>query len=280
MKNKVDKIDVNLWGTRVGVVFWHDDLGYFEYDPVFLKSGIEIAPITMPAVKKTYSFPSLNTDTFKGLPGMVADSLPDKFGNQLIDQWLERSGRKKESFSSIERLCYIGQRGMGGLEFSPTIGIKTEKTYTLQIDELVTLANEALSEKGSLNTTLGEDDKERQKVVEHIISVGTSAGGARAKAVIAWNEETNEIRSGQIATDEGFTYWLLKFDGVNENRDKELLADPQGFGILEYAYYLMAIDSGIIMSECRLFVENGRSHFMTKRFDRINGGDKVFMQTL
>jgi serine/threonine-protein kinase HipA len=280
MKSKVDKINVNLWGTRVGVVFWNDDLGYFEYDPVFLKSGIEIAPITMRTAKKTYSFSNLNKETFKGLPGMVADSLPDKFGNQLIDQWLERNGRSKESFSPIERLCYIGQRGMGGLEFSPTIGIKNEKTYTLQIDELVTLANEALSEKGTLDTTLGEDDKEKQNAVEHIISVGTSAGGARAKAVIAWNEKTNEIRSGQIATDEGFTYWLLKFDGVNENRDKELLADPKGFGILEYAYYLMAIDSGIIMSECRLFTENGRSHFMTKRFDRIDGGDKVFMQTL
>ncbi|NQY33707.1 MAG: type II toxin-antitoxin system HipA family toxin [Alteromonadaceae bacterium] len=280
MKEKINSINISLWGTRIGVLFWDNNVGYFEYDPNFLNSSIELAPLTMPLKKKTYFFTSLSEKTYKGLPGFLADSLPDKFGNQLIDQWLERSGKNKESFSPAERLCYIGKRGMGGLEFSPTIGIKKEKSYPLQIDELVSLANDALSQKDALQGTLGKDDATKMKAVEHIISVGTSAGGARAKAVIAWNEKTNEIRSGQIPTDEGFSYWLLKFDGINENKDKETLADPKGFGMLEYAYYLMAVDCGIHMTECRLFVENDRSHFMTKRFDRLNGGDKIHMQSL
>lgn len=282
MENNIKKINVNLWGTRIGIAFWEDGIAYFEYDKNFVLSGIELSPIHMPLKKKAYSFPSLNRDTFKGLPGMIADSLPDKFGNQLIDQWLERTGKNKADFGPLDRLCYIGERGMGALEFTPTIGVKNEKTYSLQIEELVTLANEALSEKSSLDAKLNHEysDQKKREAVEHIISVGTSAGGARAKAVIAWNETTNEIRSGQIPTEEGFTYWLLKFDGVSENRDKELLADPKGFGLLEYAYYLMAVDAGIDMSECRVFKENGRSHFMTKRFDRLNGGQKIFMQSL
>jgi len=284
MDKVIDKVDVVLWGFKVATIHWHENQGYFEYSKEFQHSGIELSPIMMPLSGKSYSFSELSLGTFKGLPGMVADSLPDKFGMKLIDQWLERQGREVESFSAVERLCYIGERGMGALEFRPTVGIKKEKTFDLQVDELVRLANEALSEKGNLNTNLdtrlGELDKEKQKAVEHIISVGTSAGGARAKAVIAWNEKTNEIRSGQIKTDEGFSYWLLKFDGVSENKDKEALSDPAGFGVIEYAYYLMAKACGIEMSECRLLDENGRSHFMTKRFDRLSGGDKLHMQSL
>ena len=284
MDKVINKVDVVLWGFKVATIYWHENQGYFEYSKEFQNSGIELSPIKMPLSGKSYSFPELSLGTFKGLPGMVADSLPDKFGMKLIDQWLERQGREVEFFSSVERLCYIGERGMGALEFRPTVGIKKEKTFDLQVDELVRLANEALSEKSSLNTkldtSLGQLDKEKQKAVEHIISVGTSAGGARAKAVIAWNEKTNEIRSGQIKTDDGFSYWLLKFDGVSENKDKEALPDPAGFGVIEYAYYLMAKACGIEMSECRLLDENGRSHFMTKRFDRLSGGDKLHMQSL
>jgi len=284
MDKVINKVDVVLWGFKVATIYWHENQGYFEYSKEFQNSGIELSPIKMPLSGKSYSFPELSLGTFKGLPGMVADSLPDKFGMKLIDQWLERQGREVEFFSSVERLCYIGERGMGALEFRPTVGIKKEKTFDLQVDELVRSANEALSEKSSLNTkldtSLGQLDKEKQKAVEHIISVGTSAGGARAKAVIAWNEKTNEIRSGQIKTDDGFSYWLLKFDGVSENKDKEALPDPAGFGVIEYAYYLMAKACGIEMSECRLLDENGRSHFMTKRFDRLSGGDKLHMQSL
>ena len=280
MPNLIESVDVILWGTKIGTVIWHNNLGYFEYDQHFQHSGIELSPITMPLSNKSYAFSALNKETFKGLPGLLADSLPDKFGNQLIDQWLERQGRDKEGFSPIERLCYIGKRGMGALEFVPTLGTKKEKSFTLQINELVQLANDALNQKSVLNTALTLGDKNKQNAIEQIITVGTSAGGARAKAVIALHEKTKEIRSGQTPAGEGFSYWLLKFDGVDNNKDKETLSDPKGFGILEYAYYLMAIDAGIDMSECRLLKENGRAHFMTKRFDRIDGGEKIHMQSL
>ncbi|NQZ82183.1 MAG: type II toxin-antitoxin system HipA family toxin [Colwellia sp.] len=280
MDKVINRADVILWGLKVATIHWHENQGYFEYSKEFQHSGIELSPLKMPLSAKSYSFTELSLETFKGLPGMLADSLPDKFGMKLIDQWLEIQGRAITSFSPVERLCYIGERGMGALEFRPTVGIKKEKSFHLQVDELVLLANDALSEKGSLETSLGGLDKEKQKAVEHIISVGTSAGGARAKAVIAWNEKTNEIRSGQIKADEGFSYWLLKFDGVSENKDKEMLADPVGFGVVEYAYYLMAKTCGIEMSKCRLLTENGRSHFMTKRFDRLSGGEKLHMQSL
>ena len=272
--------EVYLWGKQIGTLIWQGGRGYFEYTDAFAKTSIQVSPIHMPTRKEIYSFGALNKETFKSLPGMLADSLPDKFGNRLIDQWLEKQGRSVEEFTSLERLCYIGSRGMGALEFRPVISNHKEKSLPLEIGELVSLANKALGAKGELATELDGTEAEKKRSLEQIISVGTSAGGARAKAVIAWNRETNEVRSGQVVTEEGFAYWLLKFDGVTENRDHESLADPMGFSIIEYAYYLMAIEAGIEMTECRLLKENGRSHFMTRRFDRLDGGQKVHMQSL
>lgn len=278
--NAVEASEVILWGRKIGTLIWKDQRGYFEYSAEFTRSGIQPSPIAMPLSRQVYSFPALGKDTFRGLPGLLADSLPDKFGNQLINQWLERQGRSVSSFSPIERLCYIGSRGMGALEFVPAIGKQAEQSVPLQIAELVSLANEALTQREEITISVEGDQTAKREALEKIISVGTSAGGARAKAVIAWNPDTNEVRSGQVKTEPGFGYWLLKFDGVEENRDHEALADPKGFSLLEYAYYLMAKECGIEMAESRIFAENGRSHFMTRRFDRIDGGKKIHMQSL
>ncbi|WP_317933524.1 type II toxin-antitoxin system HipA family toxin [Halioxenophilus sp. WMMB6] len=277
---KIDIAEVVLWGRQIGTIIWSNNRGYFEYSEPFQASGIELSPIKMPLSNHSYSFGSLNRETFKGLPGLLADSLPDKFGNKLIDQWLEKQGRSRDDFSPVERLCYIGSRGMGAIEFEPAIGGKPEQSLPIEIAELVGLANEALSQKRLMAVDLNGDGKAKKESLEKIISVGTSAGGARAKAVIAWNKTTNEVKSGQIKTEPGFSYWLLKFDGVEENRDHEILADPKGFSLVEYAYYLMAIDCGVTMAESRIFSENGRSHFMTKRFDRKEGGEKIHMHSL
>lgn len=253
------------------------DYASFQYDPVFAESGIEISPLTMPLGNQVYTFPALSRETFHGLPGLLADSLPDKFGNALINAWLAAQGRTPESFSSVERLCYTGTRGMGALEFAPVLGPKAGKATKIEIDALVQLASEVLTHHGNLQAHFHAAKK--TKALEEILRVGTSAGGARAKAVIAWNPKTNEVRSGQIAAGAGFEYWLLKFDGVEGNKDKEL-EDPKGYGAIEYAYYLMAMAAGIQMSECRLFQESGRRHFMTRRFDRTAGGEKLHMQSL
>ncbi len=267
-----------LWGRRIGAVSWDEarGLGVFQYDPEFVGAGIELAPLKMPVREAPYEFPALRKETFKGLPGMLADALPDKFGNRLIDAWLAETGRSAERFSPVDRLCYIGNRGIGALEFEPTVR-KATRSKKLEVAQLVELANRVLSERENLAGRLGgEGDAE---ALEDILSVGTSAGGARAKAVLAWNRTTGEFRSGQVKVDEGYEHWLLKFDGVSNNRDKEL-ADPQGFGKIEYAYHLMAVEAGIDMSECRLYHEGGRSHFMTRRFDRDARGRKIHMQSL
>ncbi|MCP3675143.1 MAG: type II toxin-antitoxin system HipA family toxin [Gammaproteobacteria bacterium] len=280
MDKATEIANIVLWGKNIGDIIWKDGRGYFEYTDGFQTSGIELSPIKMPLSSESYSFGGLNKETFKGLPGLLADSLPDKFGNKLIDQWLEKQERSILDFSPVERLCYIGSRGMGALEFRPALGKKEETSLPIQIAELVDLANKALNAKSSLSTDLNGNDEDKREAMEKILSVGTSAGGARAKAVIAWNKKTNEVRSGQIKTDDDFGYWLLKFDGVEENRDHETLADPKGYSLVEYAYYLMAIECGIDMSECHIFKENGRSHFMTLRFDRKSGGEKIHMQSL
>ena len=271
--------EVRLWGRTIGAVSLgeNDDLADFEYDPAFAGSGIEISPITMPLSRRVYSFAELSRETYYGLPGLLADSLPDKFGNALINAWLAIQGRQPESFNAVERLCYTGERGMGALEFIPAIGPQARPTSRIQIDKLVELASDVLSHRKDLRASFAGES--REKALTDILRVGTSAGGARAKAVIAWNPSTNEVRSGQIPAGEGFEYWLLKFDGVRGNQDKEL-EDPQGYGVIEYAYYLMAKDCGIHISECRLFEENGRRHFMTRRFDRLPSGEKLHMLSL
>ena len=270
---------VQLWGRTIGAVSLEEgrEVAAFQYDADFARSGIELSPLGMPLGEQVYQFPALPRNTFHGLPGMLADALPDKFGNALIDAWLATQGRTPESFHAVERLCYTDTRGMGALEFAPTLGPKSGKAAKIQVDALVRLAGEVLTHRGDLQGHFHSAGKE--SALSDILRVGTSAGGARAKAVIAWNRKTNEVRSGQIAAGEGFDYWLLKFDGVAGNKDKEL-EDPKGYGAIEYAYHLMAKAAGITMSECRLLEENGRRHFMTRRFDRLTSGAKLHMQSL
>ena len=269
---------VILWGRNIGAVSWDETraLGVFQYDPAFLSAGIEVAPLTMPVREAPYEFPALNRDTFKGLPGMLADSLPDKFGNRLINAWLADTGRSPADFNPVDRLCYIGRRGIGALEFEPGLRRQT-RAKKLEVASLVDLANRALDERANLVGRL--DGKNDAHALEDILSVGTSAGGARAKAVLAWNPKTGEFRSGQLDADEGFEHWLLKFDGVADSGDTEL-AEPAGYGKIEYAYALMARAAGITIAECRLHHEGGRSHFMTKRFDRDDSGRKSHLQSL
>ncbi len=271
--------EVKLWGRTIGAVALEEgrEAADFEYDPAFVGSGIEIAPLTMPLADTVYSFPGLSTMTFHGLPGLLADSLPDSFGNALIDAWLATCGRSPDTFNAVERLGYIGNRGMGALEFEPSIGPQARKATRIQVDQLVALASEILAQRDHLKVSFAAGN--REQALKDILKVGTSAGGARAKAVIAWNPSTNEVRSGQIPAGKGFEYWLLKFDGVAGNRDKDL-EDPKGYGTIEYAYYRMATDAGITMSPCRLFEENGRRHFMTRRFDRLDNGEKLHQQSL
>ncbi|MFV0277748.1 MAG: type II toxin-antitoxin system HipA family toxin, partial [Parahaliea sp.] len=271
--------EVRLWGRTIGAVSLAegDTVASFEYAPAFVGSGIEIAPITMPLSRRVFRFPDLAMETFRGLPGLLADSLPDKFGNALIDAWLASQGRRGDSFNAVERLCYTGNRGMGALEFAPATGPVPRRAVQVEVDRLVELASDVLSHRHTLQGSLADADK--SEALRDILRVGTSAGGARAKAVIAWHPQSNEVRSGQVAAGEGFEYWLLKFDGVSGNRDKEL-EDPGGYGLIEYAYYLMARDCGIDMTPCRLLEESGRQHFMTRRFDRLEGGEKLHMQSL
>lgn len=271
--------EVRLWGRTIGAVSLQDGetIASFEYAPAFAQSGIQLSPIVMPLSRQVFRFPELAYQTFHGLPGLLADSLPDRFGNSLINAWLARQGRTPESFNAIERLCYTGARGIGALEFLPVIGPKARISTRIQVDQLVELASAVLSHRNELNVSFGDSGGE--DAVRDILRVGTSAGGARAKAVIAWNPVTNEVRSGQVAAGQGFDYWLLKFDGVAGNKDREL-EDPHGYGVIEYAYSQMAQDAGITMSECRLFEENGRRHFMSRRFDRLAGGEKLHMQSL
>jgi len=271
--------EVRLWGRTIGAVAWDEarQLGNFEYDSAFARSGIEVAPLMLPLSRQIYAFPGLARDTFKGLPGLLADSLPDDFGNALIDAWLARAGRTPASFNAVERLCYTGTRGMGALEYAPVIGPLEDAGGSLDVAALVALASSVLQQRNQIHGSFVAP--ERQSTLNDILRVGTSAGGARAKAVIAWHPETGAVRSGQVGAGQGYSYWILKFDGVSGNRDKEL-DDPQGYGQIEYAYSLMARAAGIDMAECRLLHENGRSHFMTRRFDRTDSGGKLHMQSL
>lgn len=271
--------EVRLWGRSIGAVAWDDagQLARFEYDPAFRGSGIQVAPLTMPLSDRIHTFPALPRETFHGLPGLLADSLPDDFGNALIDAWLAREGRRPESFDPVERLCYTGSRGMGALEYAPSRGPSGRASEPIDVGALVDLASEILTRRNRLRGSFAPPARERS--LQAILRVGTSAGGARAKAIIAWNPATDEVRSGQVAAGPGFSSWLLKFDGVSGNRDREL-DDPAGYGLIEYAYARMAAKAGIAMSECRLLKENRRAHFMTRRFDRTGDGAKIHMQSL
>ena len=271
--------EVRLWGSLIGAVAYSegDVAASFQYSPAFLDSGIELSPLMMPLAAAVYRFPELSHRSFHGLPGLLADSLPDTFGNAVINAWLASEGRHNDSLNPVERLCYTGTRGMGALEFAPIIGPNATSSSRVYVDRLVELATDVLAHRDNLEVSF--QDAEKADALRDILRVSTSAGGARAKAVVAWNENTNEVRSGQVEAKAGFSDWVLKFDGVGRNRDKEM-ADPQGYGAIEYAYHRMAVDAGIEMAECRLLEENGRRHFMTKRFDRTADGDKVHMQSL
>ncbi|MFN1835451.1 type II toxin-antitoxin system HipA family toxin [Balneola sp. MJW-20] len=274
----VDTAAVKIWGELAGAVSWIEEKNYavFEYAPEYLEKGPELAPLTMPHSKaKTdplFLFNLLNKDTFLGLPGMLADSLPDDFGNAVINAWLEKQGRVAGSMNPIERLCYVGKRGMGALEYEPVMREELSEGYKIEVDELARLADVILNRRDKLKTNY----LEKTDALNDIIRVGSSAGGARPKAIIAWNEETGEIRSGQSRAPDDFDYWIMKFDGVQS----EKLGNPAGFGRIEYAYYLMAKAAGISMMPCRLFEEAGRAHFMTKRFDRTSSYRKLHVQTL
>lgn len=269
---------VRLWGTVIGAVELPDGepTALFQYTPEFAQSGIQVAPLTMPLGVRPYRFPELARRSFAGLPGFLVDSLPDRYGHALIDAWLARQGRQPDSFNAVERLCYVGSRGMGALEFQPAQKFNRVGPESLDVAAMVALASEVLSRRGELGGNLAG---EKAETLSRILQVGTSAGGARAKATIAWNPTTNEVRSGQIESGSGFEHWLLKLDGVAENRDKES-ADRCGFGTVEYAYSLMARAAGITMAECRLLDEGPRRHFMTRRFDRLANGQKLHMLSL
>jgi serine/threonine-protein kinase HipA len=269
---------VTLWGTRVAAVSINDDDRYatFQYDPAFAASGIELSPIQMPARVAPYRFTRLPLDAFSGLPGLLADALPDSWGHALVDAWLASQGRTPESFDVVERLCYVGSRGMGALEFHPSIAPANPTGRDLQVDRLVALAGEVLADREAFVADLTEHPDEEE--MRAILAIGTSAGGARPKAIIAFNEETGQVRSGQLDAEPGFEQWLLKFDGVAKAGDHGLV-DPEGWGAVEYAYWRMARAAGVEMTESRLLAENGRRHFLTRRFDRLTG-DKLHMQTL
>lgn len=281
MVKKIDTAIVKLWGDTVGAVSWLDDRSYavFEYASDFLNKGLDVSPITMSldaarAGDGKFAFPSLNRDTFLGLPGLLADALPDKFGNSIIDAWLARNGRDSASFNPVERLCYTAKRGMGALEFSPPVIDRYDESVPVEITELITLAQAIMNERKGLQVQLGNSQNKNADAILDILRVGTSAGGARPKAVIAMNSQ-GDVISGQTDVPEGYDYWLLKFDGVTDLE----LGELGGYGRIEYAYYLMAKAAGINITESRLLEENGRAHFMTRRFDRA-GNEKLHMQSL
>lgn len=274
MNKPINTAEVWLWGSRIGYLYQPEGsrLVQFEYDREFLNSGIEISPIMLPLSENIYAFDDLaGVPAFKGMAGVFADSLPDRFGNKMIDAWLAEQGRAKDSFTAIERLCYTGSRGMGALEYRPATGsVSVEEN--LDVTEMVKLASSVLSDKQDAILS------DKKASIAQLIEIGSSAGGARAKAVIALNERTGEIRSGQLLSSSDFDYWLLKFDGVDKNGDHNI-HDSRQYTNIEYAYYLMAKDAGINMNECRLLQKDGLCHFMTKRFDRENG-KKLHMITL
>jgi serine/threonine-protein kinase HipA len=279
----VDVAEVRIWGELVGAVKWEQEIqvANFEFAPNFYKNGWDLSPIRMPITNgaRLFSFPDLrkeksNTiDTFKGLPGLLADVLPDRYGNQLINIWMAQQGRALNSMNPVEQLCFIGSRAMGALEFRPAQLSTNTKTFAIQLDNLVDVAQRLLADKEAFKTNLSQGDEDALK---QILKIGTSAGGARPKAVIAYNEETGELRSGQANVPNGFEHWLIKLDGVYDSQ----FGESSGWGRVEYAYYLMATASGVEIMDCKLKEVGARAHFMTKRFDREANNTKHHVQTL
>ena len=275
-------VDIKLWGKAVGSLSWDESTGtaLFDYERSFIRSGLDIAPIVMPTgnYKGTpYQFLENRNNCFKGLPGLVADALPDTFGNQIINEWFASRGLAEEEITPLDRLCYTGKRAMGALEFEPSQHIEgMEESSILHVEELTELAKSVFTDRAKFQAQLHQQDR----TMLDILKVGTSAGGAKPKAIIAYNDTTGVVRSGQVKAPEGFGYWLLKFDGGTYSEHTQITDNPQGIGNIEYAYYKMATSCNIRMTECRLLTEGDSHHFMTRRFDREADGEKIHVQTL
>ncbi|MGL1931523.1 MAG: type II toxin-antitoxin system HipA family toxin [Desulfotalea sp.] len=270
MSKLISVCQVTLWGQNVGTAAWDNGQTFFEYDKEFLKSGLELSPIHMPLSKTIYTFPNLEKTVFHSLPGLLANSLPDSFGNNLINNWFKSQGVQLNELTPVDRLSYIGKRGMGALEFTPCLNPKLDIVVPLEVDQLLKLAKSALNNQRNLSANLGTTDQDRANAMLDIIRVGTSAGGAVPKAIIAMDKHGN-IRSGQAELDKEFQHYILKFDCTNEWASEEIgqtISDTR----IEFAYSLMAKAAGINMMDCELLEEaEGRTHFLTKRFDRLNG---------
>lgn len=278
---KIPVIQIFLWGDLVGAMSWDEEKGYadFQFDDRFRRSGLDVAPLMMPLIKTrgVVSFPAhARTKCFCGLPGLIADALPDKFGSQLITEWFAQQGKTEEMITPLDRLCYVGKRAMGALEFVPATHVEgVNESTEIYIRELMALSESIFKERSRFHELIRQNDKS----ILDILKVGTSAGGAKPKAIIAFNEQTSEVRSGQVPAPEGFSYWLLKFDGGTYSEHHEITDNPRGIGNIEYAYYKIATACGITMSECRLLPEGDCHHFMTRRFDRTPSGEKIHTQT-
>lgn len=279
----IEVIKIIYQEHEVGAVSFDTDkgMGAFEYDPSFVKKGIELSPIKMPLSKRIYSFPELDFNTFKGLPGLIADSLPDDFGNAVLNAWVAGQGRSPNDITPLQRLQYTGKRGMGALEYAPATQLRNlNASQQVEIKSLVSIAQEILDSRGHFDVELKQHGQQEREAMISLLSVGMSAGGARPKAVLAFNEDFTQVRSGQATVPDGFTHYLMKFDGVSEhNKNQETFGDPLGYGAMEFVYHLMAKKCGVDMMPCRLLQEGNRRHFITQRFDRMKN-KKVHVQTL
>lgn len=279
----MEVISVSFKQHDVGAVSFDTKtgLGAFEYEPSFIKKGIELSPLKMPLAKRIYSFPELDFNTFKGLPGLISDSLPDDFGNTVLNAWVAMRGKSPNDITPLQRLQYTGTRGMGALEYAPATQVRSlNASQQIEIDSLIAIAQDILNTRNDFSVALNANNEDNREAMLSLLSVGMSAGGARPKAVLAFNSDFTQVRSGQAIVPEGFTHYLMKFDGVSEyNKNQETFGDPLGFGAMEFVYHLMAKDCGIDMMPCHLLAEGNRRHFITQRFDRL-GNEKVHVQTL
>ncbi|KGK42834.1 toxin HipA [Nitrincola sp. A-D6] len=279
----MEVIQVTYQHDEVGAVSFDTStgVGAFEYDPSFIQKGIQLSPLKMPLAKQIYSFPELNFNTFKGLPGLIADSLPDDFGNAVLNAWVAAHGKSPDNITPLQRLQFTGKRGMGALEYAPATRMKNlNASQQVEIESLVAIAQEILDSRDNLKVELHKGGQEDREAMMSLLSVGMSAGGARPKAVLAFNQDFSQARSGQTQIPEDYTHYLMKFDGVSEhNKNQETFGDPLGFGTMEYVYHLMATECGIDMMPCKLLPEGNRRHFITQRFDR-SGNHKLHVQTL
>ncbi|ELV8715553.1 type II toxin-antitoxin system HipA family toxin [Vibrio vulnificus] len=279
----MEVITITYQDDLVGAVSFDTEkgLGSFEYDPSFVKKGVELSPIKMPLSNRIYRFPELDFNTFKGLPGLIVDSLPDDFGNAVLNAWVASQGRSPSDITPLQRLQYTGKRGMGALEYAPATKLRSlNASQQVEIQSLVSIAQEILDSRGNFEVELKQNGQDDREAIMSLLSVGMSAGGARPKAVLAFNEDFTQVRSGQTNVPSGFTHYLMKFDGVSEhNKNQETFGDPLGYGAMEFVYHLMANKCGVDMMPCRLLHEGNRRHFITQRFDRIKNS-KVHVQTL